>query len=69
MGSANDSSEVNDQFGYETQTINVKDPDDWTTTMKERIESIAIINNSPITGLSTWVTHNHWYNLIKIVKL
>nr|AXQ01473.1 hypothetical chloroplast protein [Pinus nelsonii] len=52
MGSANDSSEVNDQFGYETQTINVKDPDDWTTTMKERIESIAIINSSPITGMS-----------------
>nr|QAA11181.1 vacuolar glutathione S-conjugate [Pinus latteri] len=52
MGSANDSSEVNDQFGYETQTINVKDQDDWTTTMKERIESIAIINSSPITGMS-----------------
>jgi hypothetical protein len=52
MGSANDSSEVNDQFGYEPQTINVKDQDDWTTTMKERIESIAIINSSPLTGMS-----------------
>ena len=52
MGSANDSPEVNDQFGYGTRTINVKDPDDRTTTMKERIESIAIINSSPITGMS-----------------
>nr|AET48434.1 vacuolar glutathione S-conjugate [Pinus greggii] len=52
MGSANDSSEVNDQFGYETQTINVKDQYDLMTTMKERIESIAIINSSPITGMS-----------------
>ena len=52
MSSANDSPEVNDQSGYETRTINVKDPDDLTTTMKERIESIAIINNPPITGMS-----------------
>ena len=52
MGSANDSPEVNDQFGYRTRTINVKDPDDWTTTMKEQIESIASINSSPITGIS-----------------
>nr|YP_010161219.1 hypothetical protein K4020_pgp008 [Abies fabri]QRH16967.1 hypothetical protein [Abies fabri]QRH18896.1 hypothetical protein [Abies fabri] len=52
MGSANDSPEVNDQFGYGTRTINVKDPDDRTTTMKERIESIAIINSSPITRMS-----------------
>ena len=52
MGSANDSPEVNDQFGYGTRTINVKDPDDWTTTMKEQIESIASINSSPITGIS-----------------
>uniref|UniRef100_UPI0030FE9D4D Ycf1 n=1 Tax=Keteleeria hainanensis TaxID=418983 RepID=UPI0030FE9D4D len=53
MGSANDSPEVNDQFGYGTRTINVKDPDYRTTTMKERIESIAIINSSsPITGMS-----------------
>jgi len=59
MGSANDSSEVNDQFGYETQTINVKDPDDWTTTMKERIESIAIINSSPITGMSLMDSEIH----------
>nr|AKA56119.1 hypothetical protein [Pinus krempfii] len=59
MGSANDSSEVNDQFGYETQTINAKDPDDWTTTMKERIESIAIINSSPITGMSLMDSEIH----------
>nr|YP_009268445.1 hypothetical protein [Pseudolarix amabilis]BAV19351.1 hypothetical protein [Pseudolarix amabilis] len=52
MGSANDSPEVNDQLGYGTRTINLKDPDDRTTTMKERIESIAIINSSPITGMS-----------------
>nr|YP_003934503.1 hypothetical protein CaarC_p068 [Cathaya argyrophylla]BAJ19656.1 hypothetical protein [Cathaya argyrophylla] len=52
MGSANDSSEVNDQFGYETQTINAKDPDDRTTTMKERIESVAIIKSPPIIEMS-----------------
>jgi hypothetical protein len=52
MDSANDSSEMNDPFGYETQTINVKDPDDRMTTMKERIKSIAIINSAPITGMS-----------------
>jgi hypothetical protein len=52
MDSANDSSEMNDPFGYETQIINVKDPDDRMTTMKERIKSIAVINNAPITGMS-----------------
>nr|YP_009913499.1 Ycf1 [Picea mariana]QLJ93365.1 Ycf1 [Picea mariana] len=52
MDSANDSSEMNDPFGYETRTINVKDPDDRMTTMKERIKSIAIINSAPITGMS-----------------
>jgi hypothetical protein len=51
MDSANDSSEMNDPFGYETQTINVKYPDDRMTKMKERIKSIAIINRAPITGM------------------
>jgi hypothetical protein len=52
MDSANDSSKMNDPFGYETRTINVKDLDDRMTPMKERIKSIAIINNAPITGMS-----------------
>ena len=52
MSSENDSPEFNDKFGYETQIINVKDPHDWMTTMKEQIESVMIINISPITGMS-----------------
>jgi hypothetical protein len=52
MDSANDSSEVNDPFGYETRTINVKDPNDRMTTMKEQIKSIMIINIAPIIGMS-----------------
>jgi hypothetical protein len=52
MDSENDSSEMNNPFGYETRTINVKDPDDRMTTMKEQIKSIAIINSAPITGMS-----------------
>jgi hypothetical protein len=52
MDSANDSSEMNDPFGYETRTINVKDQDDRMTTMKERIKSIAIINSALITRMS-----------------
>ena len=35
MSSENDSPEFNDKFGYETQTINFKDPDDRMNTMKE----------------------------------
>ena len=52
MSSENDSPEFNDKFGYETQIINVKDPHDRMTTMKEQIESVMIINISPITGMS-----------------
>jgi hypothetical protein len=52
MDSANDSSEMNDPFGYETRTINVKYPDDQMTTMKERIKYIVIINSAPITEMS-----------------
>ena len=52
MSSENDSPEFNDKFGYETQIINVKDLEDRMTTMKEQIESVTIINISPITGMS-----------------
>ena len=51
MSSENDSPEFNDKFGYETQIINVKYPDDRMTTMKEHIKSVMIINISPITRM------------------